>query len=72
MPVRTLLPAVVLALAVSACAATGAGGFGDKTAELTAQCRDRGGVLVPSGQPATGRPETDNVCQIHGGASRLP
>ena len=73
-PVRTLILTVVLATAVSACASTGqpTEGFGATTAELAAQCRERGGVLVPTGRPSTGRPQTDNACQINGGASRIP
>ncbi len=70
---RTLILAVVSATALSACASTGqaVGGLGDTTAELAAQCRERGGILVPSGRPPTGRPQTDNACQINGGASRI-
>jgi hypothetical protein len=71
---RVLILTVALAAAVSACASTGqpTGGFGDTTAELAAKCRERGGILVATGRPSTGRPETDNACQINGGASRIP
>jgi hypothetical protein len=68
--------ALVLAavpLVLSACAG---GPPLESTAErlsaLEQSCRERGGVLVPSGAPLTGRPEVDNVCRITGGASRLP
>jgi len=71
---RILILAAALASTLSACASTGEPreGYGQTTAELAAQCRERGGILVPTGRPSTGRPETDNACQINGGASRIP
>ncbi|MGW8706322.1 hypothetical protein ACWGLL_12895 [Brevundimonas sp. NPDC055814] len=39
--------------------------------QLEAECRDRGGILSPTGLQ-TGRPQTDYVCKITGGASRIP
>ena len=69
---RTLILSAALAAALSACASTGQTMRADTTAELAAQCRERGGILVPTGRPPTGRPETDNACQINGGASRIP
>ena len=36
---------------------------------LADDCRARGGILVNSGQPMTGRVEIDNVCEIRGGGS---
>lgn len=70
---RALVVAAVAALTLSACATdrplqTNA----ERLAELEQECRARGGVLVPSGAPLTGRPEVDNLCRITGGASRLP
>lgn len=41
------------------------------TDRLAGNCRARGGVLAATGVQ-TGRPETDNVCRISGGATRLP
>jgi len=38
--------------------------------KLEAECRASGGYLAPTGSQ-TGRPQTDNVCKITGGASRL-
>jgi hypothetical protein len=69
--VRTVL-ILAGALALSACA-TGrpAESSAEKLDRLNAECRARGGVLVPSAGPMTGRPETDNICRISGGASRL-
>ncbi|WP_374516272.1 hypothetical protein [Brevundimonas sp.] len=69
---RALTPAAA-ALVLSACA----GGpplesTAERLSELERNCRERGGVLVPSGAPITGRPEVDNVCRITGGATRLP
>lgn len=39
--------------------------------QLEAECRNRGGILSPTGLQ-TGRPQTDYVCKITGGASRIP
>ncbi|OGN43369.1 MAG: hypothetical protein A2623_13295 [Caulobacterales bacterium RIFCSPHIGHO2_01_FULL_70_19] len=68
------------ALVLSAAAVTLSACAGGPPLETTAErlsaleqsCRERGGVLVSSGAPPTGRPEVDNVCRITGGASRLP
>lgn len=69
---RALILCAAVATALSACASTGENTYANSTAELAAQCRERGGILVPTGRPSTGRPETDNACQINGGASRIP
>jgi hypothetical protein len=61
----------VLILGLAACASTGTSRYTDELRELEADCRDRGGILAPTGQQ-TGRPQTDNVCRITGGASRIP
>jgi hypothetical protein len=63
---------IASALVLSACA----GGAplessADEFARLTADCRARGGILVPSGRPLEGRPTVDNVCEIRGGATRI-
>jgi hypothetical protein len=69
--VRAVL--LTAALALSACASgVSMPGPGDRLADLDRACRARGGVLVPSGAPVTGRPETDNICRISGPATRLP
>jgi len=70
---RILILSGVAVLTLSACASTGerSGGFGDTTAELSAKCRERGGILIPTGRPSTGRPEADYACQLNGG-SRIP
>lgn len=63
-------PAALL-LAVAACApTTGSSRYNDELQKLSDDCQARGGILSPSGQQ-TGRPQTDNVCRITGGASRL-
>ena len=72
---RNILTPLVLAtaLAVTACA-TGAPSEGSYVAQerrLAEECQARGGILSPSGQ-LTGRPETENVCKITGGATRIP
>ena len=38
---------------------------------LNAQCVERGGILSPSGL-TSGRAQTDYVCKITGGATRIP
>ena len=68
-----LAAAGVLALAGLAGCATSAthDTYSDELRQLTEDCTARGGILSPTGQ-LTGRPQTDNVCRISGGASRLP
>ncbi|AYG94441.1 hypothetical protein D8I30_04010 [Brevundimonas naejangsanensis] len=39
--------------------------------QLQAECTARGGILAPTGHE-TGRPQTEFVCKITGGASRIP
>ncbi|MBA4803732.1 MAG: hypothetical protein H2038_03665 [Brevundimonas sp.] len=66
---------VALALAVSACAtAPGTSPtYGERLQALADSCRERGGILVsrPDGR-MTGQPETDHVCNISGGGTRIP
>lgn len=64
------LPAILL-LAAGGCASTsGTSSYSQELDRLAADCTARGGILAPTGQQ-TGRPQTDNVCKITGGASRL-
>jgi hypothetical protein len=63
---------LAIAAGLSACAGSlPAVSTGDRLAELDRDCRARGGILVPSPSPITGRPEVDNICRISGGASRI-
>lgn len=66
---------VAAALALTACAtAPGASPtYTERLQALADSCRERGGILVsrPDGR-MTGQPETDHVCNISGGATRLP
>lgn len=65
------LIAPTLLLVATACAPTaGADRYNSDLERLTADCTARGGILAPTGQQ-TGRPQTDNICKITGGASRL-
>jgi len=68
-----LAAASVLAFAGLAGCATSAthDSYSDQLRQLTEDCTARGGILSPTGQQ-TGRPQTDNVCRITGGGSRLP
>jgi len=67
-----VLAAFVAPLALGACA-TGAGTSTYQTDldKLEADCKARDGILMPTGA-TTGRPQTDNVCRINGGATRIP
>jgi len=71
---RTLavLAAVVAPLALGACA-TGKTlpTYQQEYDALNAQCVERGGILSPSGL-TSGRAQTDYVCKITGGATRIP
>jgi len=67
-----ILAALAAPLALGACA-TGKTypSYQEEFDKLSAECTGRGGILTPSGAQ-TGRPQTDNICKITGGASRLP
>lgn len=68
---QNLAAAAVLLVSLAGCASTaGSNTYVDELRELSDSCEARGGILVPTGQQS-GRPQTDNVCRISGGASRL-
>ena len=63
---------LILGLALSACSTTpGTDRYGTELQRLADSCRERGGILAPTGQQS-GRPQQDNVCEIRGGAARAP
>jgi hypothetical protein len=67
-----VLAAVVAPLALGACATgTPLPTYQQEYDALNAQCVERGGILSPSGL-TTGRAQTDYVCKITGGATRIP
>ncbi|HEY1071341.1 hypothetical protein [Brevundimonas sp.] len=71
---RAVLVLVALAapLALGACATNKTfPTYQQELDKLSAECVARGGILAPTGAQ-TGRPQTDNVCKITGGASRIP
>ena len=72
MRAAAILAAVIAPLALSACA-TGRTlpTYQQEYDKLDAECTARGGILTPSGAQ-TGRPQTDNICQINGPATRIP
>jgi hypothetical protein len=70
MRVLTLAAPAVLMLTLTACASMGSSRYADELRALSDTCQARGGILVSSGQD-TGHPQTDNVCRITGGASRI-
>lgn len=75
MTVRILLSSLALgaALGVSACAGTPRSqpSFGEELDQLSADCRERGGILAPIPGATSGRPQTDYACEIRGGTGRL-
>ena len=73
MTARILLAPLLLAASLAACAGSPRShpSFGEELDQLTADCRERGGILAPIPGATTGRPQTDYVCEIRGGASRL-
>ncbi|CAN5230157.1 hypothetical protein BH09PSE1_BH09PSE1_28780 [soil metagenome] len=70
---RSLILSSLAVVGLAACASTGQPQetYGAATDRLAADCQARGGILTPTGG-VTGRPETDNVCRISGGGSRIP
>ena len=67
-----ILAALVAPLALGACA-TGKTypSYQQEYDKLSSECVARGGLLTPSGL-TSGRPQTDYVCKITGGASLIP
>ena len=73
MTARILLSSLLLAASLAACAGTPRSNptYAEELDQLTADCRERGGILSPISGGLTGRPQTDYACEIRGGASRL-
>lgn len=56
---------------LAACASTsGPNTYESDLRRLTDECRERGGILAPTGQQS-GQAAADNVCKITGGPSPL-
>ena len=72
MRAAVILAALAVPLALGACA-TGrtVPTYQQDLDKLESECTARGGILTPSGAQ-TGRPQTDNICQINGPATRIP
>lgn len=70
MRVLTFAPALLLLAAAGCAPTTGVDRYASELQRLSDDCAARGGILSPTGQQS-GRPQTDNVCRITGGASRL-
>jgi hypothetical protein len=68
---RPLIPVAAILFVLAACApTTGTSRYADELKELSDTCQARGGILSPTGEQS-GRPQTDHVCRITGGPSRL-
>jgi hypothetical protein len=66
MRILILAAPAALALALSACGPTmGSSTYTAEFDQLAQQCRERGGILAPTGQQS-GRPQNDNVCKVTG------
>lgn len=74
---RMLTSGLLLAatsLTLAACASTGReprASYQSELEQLAADCRARGGILAPIPGAYTGRPQTENVCEIRSGGGRL-
>lgn len=66
-----LLAALALLAPLAACASGPASGepYARELDSLAADCRERGGILSPTGAQ-TGDPARDNVCKINGEPAR--
>lgn len=70
MRVLTFVPAALLLAAAGCAPTTGVDRYAADLQRLSDDCAARGGILSPTGDQS-GRPQTDNVCRITGGGSRL-
>ena len=71
MRILTLASTLVLLIAAGCTSTATTSTYNAELQRLSEDCTARGGILSPTGQQS-GRPNTDNVCKITGGASRLP
>ncbi len=68
---RLALP-VLAALTLAACASSGAQSrYSQDYTQLREDCAARQGILTPITGAMTGRPQTDNACEIRGASGRL-
>lgn len=69
----TLFAFAVLGLTLASCASGGGiSRYESELQRLNADCEARGGILVPTGNLQSGRPQLENVCQIRGHTARAP
>ncbi len=66
----TSIAAITLLGFLGACASMNGPSTDDATERLAADCKARGGILLPIRQP-TGRPEIESACNIPDGASNI-
>lgn len=60
---------IAAGLTLAGCASAPADRGPTEYERLAADCSARGGILVASGRPLTGRVQVDNVCEIRGGST---
>lgn len=74
----SLIAAASAAMALTACASTGAekatssGAYASELAKLQAQCDARKGMLIPTGRLSGAQPQLDYTCDIRSGGNRVP
>ena len=67
---RLTIPLLTLLLLDGCAAGPRASGESDYQ-QLARECREKGGVLLPTFGPLNGRPQTDNYCELRGGGGRV-
>lgn len=63
----TITAAALSTFALAGCASNGGETYQQEYERLNTSCMDRGGMLVPSSSPPSGRPALDYHCEIRDG-----
>lgn len=61
---RLIIASSAAVLSLAACATEGPGRYQAEYDQLAADCRARGGVLIPTGGEPTGHPQTEYACRL--------
>ena len=67
---RFALPLLTLVL-LGGCATAPSAARDSDYQRLVRECQEKGGVLLPTFGPLSGRPQTDNYCELRGGGGRV-